>query len=268
MISGERIQELCDVYCGLLSDFEYNPRIRIQTEKHLHLDRISEPWKNPRVIFCYTHRLDEFMQILPFIENEFILVSHNSDGNVTEKYLPLVQDPKLVFWHAQNVLFNHPKLGSLPIGIANSMWPHGNQEIISDVIAKNHTKTHSVFFNFSVHTNPSERIPCYEALKDRLVWQPTVGFQEYLETMATYKYAICPPGNGIDCHRIWECIYLGVIPILLRSPFSEKLNARFPCIRLDTWNNLEVNILLEKYLPPTYSMKEVVDCIKENNAFF
>lgn len=267
MISGEKIQELCDVYCGLQEDFDYNPRIRSQTQKHMHLDKIRS-WNNPRKIFCYTHRLDQFMQSLPFLQNPFILVSHNSDDHVTEKYLPLLQYPKLLFWHAQNLLLSHPKLGHLPIGLANSMWPHGNQETLAAVVEQAYEKTHSIFFGFSLHTNPSERIPCYEALKDKLTWQPTVGFQQYLETIATYKYAICPPGNGVDCHRIWECLYLGVIPILLRSPFTERLP--FPCYIVDRWEELDIERLLQLYLPPKIrlSLEQIESCINEGRDYF
>ena len=35
--------------------------------------------------------------------------------------------------------------------------------------------------------------------------------------LSYYKFAICPEGNGVDCHRIWECIYLGVVPIIIDS---------------------------------------------------
>jgi len=269
MISGEAIQELCDVYCGIPEDFDYNLRIALQTVKHIHLDKLHMPWKNPRRIFCYTHRLDTFMQILPCLENDFVLVTHNSDGNITEKYRSLLDHPKLLFWHAQNVLFNHPKLGGLPIGIANSMWPHGNQEVIESVIADLPQKTESIYFNFSLSTNPQERSPCYEALKGRLTWQPTLDFKSYIQTLANYKYAICPPGNGIDCHRIWECIYLGVIPILLKSSFTEKVNIRFPCILLDTWEDLDVEKLLQLYIPPQYklSMNHIEECVQSMVKF-
>ena len=269
MISGEQIQELCDIYCGLKEDFEYNPRIRKQVKKHMDLSTVITSWNNPRKIFCYTHRLDHFMEILPSIQNNFILISHNSDGNVTEKYLPLLQHPKLLFWHAQNVLLSHPKLGCIPIGLANSMWPHGNQEIMLDVITRKNEKINSVFFNFSGHTNPSERMYCYDALKDKLVWQPTVRFQEYLETMSTYKYAICPPGNGIDCHRIWECIYLGVIPILLRSPCTEKIHTKFPSVLLDRWEDFNEE-LIRAYKSPMYdvSFEQLKGCIEQCIKFF
>ena len=270
MISGELIQELCDVYCGHHSDFDYNLRIALQTVKHIHLERICQPWNNPPRIFCYSHRVKEFIGILPLLQNEFTLLSHNEDTNIDESYLPILDHPKLLFWHAQNVMFNHPKLGGLPIGIANSMWPHGNQDILRDVLAMKLEKTNAVYFNFSVWTNRAERSACLEQLNDVLPWQPTKDFRPYLETLATYKYAISPPGNGIDCHRIWECIYLGVIPIVLRSSFTERLNRVFPCILLTTWSEFNLNALLQMYIEPEYtlSFEELKTCINTGKDFF
>jgi len=271
IISGERIQELCDIYCGMSEDFSYNPLIRPQVSKQLSLNLIQENWNNPRIIFCYTHRLTEFINILSFLENDFILVTHNSDGNITDEYLPLLNNPKLIFWHAQNTLILHPKLGSIPIGIANNMWPHGNKHILESTMKLNLEKVHSVYFNFSINTNYSERSKCYESLKDTLHWQASKPFQSYLETLATYKYAICPPGNGIDCHRIWECLYLGVIPILLRSTFTEKLHSVFPCILLSTWNDFDLDILTS-YIAPQYTNALTFDrlkkCIHSNTDYF
>lgn len=210
------------------------------------------------------------MGLLPLLQNEFTLVSHNEDTNITEAYLPLLESPKLLFWHAQNVMIQHPKLGGLPIGIANSMWPHGNQDILQEVCSKGIEKTHSVFFNFSIWTNRAERTACYELLKHKLPWQESQPFCPYLETLATYKYAISPPGNGIDCHRIWECIYLGVIPIVLRSTFTERVNSRFPCILLDKWEDFNENLLLQVYVAPIYkiSFDDLYECMKEGRSYF
>jgi hypothetical protein len=41
IITGERIQELADVYIGHREDFEFNPRIREQSEKHVYLDKLD-----------------------------------------------------------------------------------------------------------------------------------------------------------------------------------------------------------------------------------
>ena len=81
-----------------------------------------------------------------------------------------------------------------------------------------------------------------------------MSFENYLQKLSQYKYAICPPGNGIDCHRLWECLYLGVIPILLRSIFSEKISKSFQVVLLDDWDDFNAQELLEKYTKPNYNI--------------
>jgi hypothetical protein len=63
---------------------------------------------------------------------------------------------------------------------------------------------------------------------------------QYLHSLAQHKFAICPDGNGIDSHRIWECYYLGVIPILLDSVFARKLEKIVPCIILNSWHEFDI----------------------------
>jgi len=58
--------------------------------------------------------------------------------------------------------------------------------------------------------------------------------------LASFKFAICPEGNGIDCHRIWECFYLKVIPIVLDNIFIRKVKDKYklPMIILNDWSEL------------------------------
>ena len=58
---------------------------------------------------------------------------------------------------------------------------------------------------------------------------------QYLQQLSDHKFAFSPPGNGVDCHRIWECFYLGVIPIVKRSPHTENYKD-LPVLIIDDWN--------------------------------
>jgi len=239
IITGEKIQEQCDIYLGELNDFKYNPRIARQSTKCLNICSITNSWNNPHTIFVYAHRLMEFIKILPYLQNDFILVSHNSDENIHEKYLRILEHPKLIRWYAQNVMMRHPKLELIPIGIANSMWPHGNLTTFQRVIQTCPSKTKTIYFYFSLKTNYDKRSECKGILEKKgLIFEkPQASFEAYLRHLATHKYAICPPGNGIDSHRIWECFYLGVIPIVKRSVFTELLSKQIPCVILDSWSD-------------------------------
>lgn len=249
IITGEKIQELASVYCGVQSDFDYNPRIRQQYHKCLDLNFLTYSYNNPHIVFCYGYdTLDLFSSKLHLFQNPFILITHNSDTNITDKFRDILESNKIIKWICQNKMYDHPKLYFIPIGIANSMWPHGNLDYLINIINSPLNKVNNFYFNFSISTNKNEREQCRnELIKRGLDFLPNLDYYNYLRVLSSYKFAICPPGNGIDCHRIWECYYLGVIPILKRSLFTEQLSYYFPCVILNDWNQFDANIILNAY---------------------
>ena len=40
-------------------------------------------------------------------------------------------------------------------------------------------------------------------------------YDEYVNELTTYRFCLCIRGNGIDTHRFWESLYLGVIPVVV-----------------------------------------------------
>jgi hypothetical protein len=40
----------------------------------------------------------------------------------------------------------------------------------------------------------------------------------YYAQMAAHRFVLCPEGNGVDTYRVWEALYLGAVPIVMRSP--------------------------------------------------
>jgi hypothetical protein len=263
-ISGEKIQQLCDVYIGTLNDLNYNPKISIETYKHINIDMLNNDWNNPKLIFCYSCSLDKLMNKLHLFKNKFILVSHNSDNNITEKYLRIADHPLVIKWFSQNIIINHSKLILLPIGIANSMWIHGNLDnfiSLENYKTNFQNKEYKIYFNFNIWTNFRERESCKNIIQNKgLVFENNISQLEYLNKLSNCKFAICPAGNGIDCHRIWECYYCNVIPILLHSKFTEHLAKILPCILLNNWNEFDGNQILPKY-------NEMLSLLKKNKKY-
>ena len=154
---------------------------------------------------------------------------------------------------------NHPKVHLLPIGIANTMWPHGN--IDNFTIVKNFNKEDKIYFYFNTHTNSIERELCKNIIQRKGIhFGNSQSHKNYLVDLSKCKFAICPPGNGIDCHRTWECYYMNVIPILLRSTFTEHLNNILPCIVLNNWNEFNYNEIINKY-------DELVKVLQRNKQY-
>jgi len=245
--TGEKFQELCDVYCGTPEDFAYNPRIQAQPQKHVNLLTLNAPWTNPRRIFCYTHSVPLFIQKQDYLQNPFVLVSHNSDHTIHAEFMSLMANPKLIRWYAQNICMNHPKLQLLPIGIANSMWPHGNLDTLTKYMRYT-LKTKDVYFYFNIGTNHQARSECYTTLINKgLLFGTPKPYEAYLAELSEHKYAICPDGNGVDSHRIWECYALGVIPILKASVFAKQLSQWLPCIMVESWSDVNLPAYLQAY---------------------
>lgn len=248
IITGERIQELCDIYCGTDVDLQRNPKICLQTQKHCRIDLLKEAFDNPHIVFCYSFTLPIFLTKIQYFTNPFILVSHNEDANIDETYVPLANHSKLIHWFAQNLSFVHPKVSMLPIGVANEMFTHGNLAQLHSAILQNTPKTKDFYFYFEEWTNHRVRTYCRNALEENGFqfgsWLP---YKEYLTELASHKFAFCPYGNGYDCHRIWECLYLGVIPIVLRNTFTELLEQQYPCLIVDSWIDLQREQCLSKF---------------------
>lgn len=242
IIKGERLQQLADVYFGYPEDFCYNPLIAGEPAKHVSIKSIENAYDNPKVVFCYTHCLCAFSKIIKYFKNPFVLLTHNSDGivkeNETTRYL--LENPKIVRWYAQNPVVLHEKLRILPIGMANNQWPHGNTDKIMENL--DNPKTKSVYFNFSIQTNESKRMECYNKLISKLEQAPTLLPTEYHTLLSQYKFCICPEGNGVDTHRLWEALYLKCIPIVLQSSHINILRTQLniPMVVLNSWDELDI----------------------------
>jgi hypothetical protein len=250
IITGERIQEIADVYLGEESSFQYNPRIRPQKNKQKYISEIQSQYDNPRIIYFYTHEILKIVKIIDYFQNPFILISHNSDENIieTKETLTILNSPKLIKWYSQNICFFHPKLHMIPIGIANSMWPHGSLTIFNNNELNNNinNKINRIFFNFNIQTNARIRQPCYNILSKYYLFLPNISPEENIKRLSKYEFCISPEGNGVDCHRLWEALYLKVVPIVLRTPFTETLlRNQIPLVVLNSWEDL---LTIEKQL--------------------
>ena len=105
-------------------------------------------------------------------------------------------------------------------------------------------KIHNVYFNFSINTNYAKRKHCYDALKTKIEWLENITPSENIKRLAQYKFCICPEGNGVDNHRLWEALYLKTVPIVINSEFSKVIkNYNIPVMILDDWSDLNIETL-------------------------
>lgn len=245
MISGERFQNLAQI-CLYSSP---NSNILKQNIKGncTSIDLVTvEEIKKYRIIFVYTHDLSLFFDKFYNSLNDVTLISHNSDHGVDESFLPLLHGSNIKKWYCQNRLVSHPKLFSLPIGIANSQWRHGTISTLLSTRFFYGNKTNLVFKNFQTNTNSVPRGICNDVTtKNGIAMSPNTGIEQYWKNLSISSFAISPVGNGIDCHRIWECLTLRTVPVVIyHEAFSQFKH--LPICFVDKWEDVTLDFLNEQ----------------------
>jgi hypothetical protein len=186
------------------------------------------------------------------IAHPYILLTHNSDQSAPGAYREFLEDSKLLAWFAQNVEGEaHPKLHPIPIGIANKYWEHGNTDVFSSYLtpASHQNRPYLCCISFRTSTYPQERTHVWNLFANQpwcIVSIPRK-LDDYLQDLSQSKFVISPRGNGLDCHRTWEALLMGSIPIV-RSSSLDTLFSDLPVLIVKDWTMISESYLHEQYM--------------------
>lgn len=211
------------------------------------------------IFYCNTHDVNNFFENINF-DTEFILISHNSDGNITETPLrhfdaDVKKIPKnLKRWFGQNLNYESEIIESIPIGLENSEWFPETKKIqkLTSIISSQKNIKNLVYLNLNILNNPSVRQPIYDMLKDKQYVTTEYGrngldYDNYLNNLYNHRFMVCPEGNGIDVHQPWESLYIGTIPIQ-RKNINNKNWRDLPICWVDEWEQItDENFLNSEY---------------------
>lgn len=190
--------------------------------------------------------------VLPTLMKPFILLTNNSDWTIPDDIHKeadiLLNHPLLTHWFAQNCIVDHPKLTRIPIGLDyHSLIPRKKQFIWS--LPETHSwgvkmnplqqeyelltianqalpfyqrklKAYANFhFLMTTRYGKFDRTYAYNTIPKDLVYYEPIKCQrtDSWKRMTEYAFVISPHGNGLDCHRTWESLCLGCIPIVKTS---------------------------------------------------
>ncbi len=146
----------------------------------------------------------------------------------------------------------------LPLGITSDCDDsplhrvYGNKKIMIEVSNEEIEKTNLVYLNFSINTYTKLRQLVYNKFGGK-PWVkigdtfPTINARKkYLREIKSSKFVLCPRGNGIDTHRIWETLYMGSIPIVIYEE-THHLFTDLPILFIKDWDEITYDFLNEKY---------------------
>lgn len=268
LMSGERFQNLAHHFLYFSNDFRDVTNGFIHPQD-IRYHKLYRPLLNYSILYINSYELQQFLLCHSiYILNPFVIISTNSDENLVlnDESLKAIENSNCLAVFVQNPNTLHEKIRMLPIGVANSKWNHGDMNVVHDVLmTQPYHKTNHIYFQFSIDTNRVERNACKKLLENKIQWSVSnLNFHQYLLYLSSYRYAICPFGNGFDSHRIWECIYMQVIPIIKQSFFTQQLQKflhPYPIIIVNDWDEVDLDSLEKTYQYPNYPIYNI-DYIK------
>lgn len=218
---------------------------RLLAQHILDMDSTIEPAKvrDGDIVFVQSFQtMEYFKTIHPYITAKYILITHNGDENITSKHATNIDD-RIQHWFAQNCLIDHPKITPLPIGVENKWYfQHGIPKYFDSLRSNPQDKKFRMLYKFSVSTNPSARGNALQILENHPLTETFNDWREpyaYLSTLQKYAFVVSPPGNGEDCIRTWEAMYLGTIPIVQRSVDTAYFDSlELPILLVDNYQEL------------------------------
>ncbi len=174
------------------------------------------------------------------------VVTGDGDQDGTLDRYQRMQHPRLGTWWTQNLHAHHhdqKNIRAVPIGFdlhsrgppRELVWAQMNQVMPlppSD-------RTLNVFCDAHLSITHNDRCRMYDAWKDQ-PWLHALSTRCSYQTLwntyyARYRFVVSPRGNGIDCHRTWEALWLGAI-VITRSSSIDSLFEGLPVICLDDWS--------------------------------
>jgi hypothetical protein len=227
----------------------------------IQINKFSELHDDSKIIFCKTDFIFNEFEKISKIPHDVILITGNSDYSIdTIRFKKKPNNVKK--WYAQNAIVNDECLIPLPIGLENkleSMRPgHGigyyervleKEQLLSRNITKSPNK--KFYANFNIYTNYPYRskIKSICEKSPHIDWEESdLSLTEFFDKILEYEAVICPIGNGVDTHRLWEVLYSNRIPITIKVDNFKiyDLYKKLPILILDNESQLYDEELLDE----------------------
>ena len=245
---------------GILNSCDVIPQEIVSSTKEVTID--YSQIREGSVVYIHGSAVQEFAKRMDKILHRIILVSGDCDESIpdmvfdtNENYIKFIESEKIIHWFSQNAVKDHPKLTKIPIG----MDYHSNKNALeqeNDLMRiKNNApvlKDRKIMCYSNFHFNNPDnskfgydrRDAMKKINKDLIFYEPVkIERRESWKNQSKYAFVASPHGNGLDCHRTWEALILGSIPIVKTSPI-DSLFDDLPVLIVNDWSDVTHDLLL------------------------
>ena len=228
-------------------------------------------------VYLLGYQLREFVsRIFPRVGRKIALICAGSDESLPgdgfvapEEVLRFLDDDRIVCGFFQNLDMVHDKAFALPIGL-DFHSTYKNASYRHPILPRRQTpdEQERELLSLAARSKPfQERMGgiysqfgrSYLRSDPRFLWQEQVSTLPFVRSLngmlprkrfwsdlTGYKFAISPPGNGRDCHRTWEILALGCVPIVQRFEAMSSVYERLPVWEVDHPSEITIGELVRQ----------------------
>lgn len=197
-------------------------------------------------IFVNVNLIEEFIEFLKSNSgldlSKYSITLHNGDNSISLQSLDYLVG-RFNRIYGVNIMNVGESIFPIPIGLENFSYftngvPADFDKIVKSGLTPSENRGTLILDSFNLLTNKTERETCSKIglkLGSKKLEMTTP--LEYRKAVTGSKFVLSPPGNGLDCHRTWEALYLGAIPIVKRAswPFA---HLQLPVLVINEWEDL------------------------------
>jgi hypothetical protein len=236
-LSAEQLMRVCDLIWS--------------TDRRAHRRTTSRvPIAPGAIVYAKADHFIPLFDQLRHRRSRVVLVTAESDMTVDPE-IARARPIQVAEWFSANAL--DESVRPIPLGLANSyceLTPKA--PLLAECATPNETRVRWLYVNFRTETNPAVRGPIMEhfhAIRGDdwiTLRKGEVGVKQFAREMSSHRFALCPPGNGIDTHRMWEALYSRTIPIVLRNAALRDFED-LPIAFVDDFRQITLDFLESAY---------------------
>lgn len=254
-ISGLNFIEVCNTFMVFQKNHSQIVGNETFIEEMLSTD---EP-----IIFCKTDYVTNLFELLDEAKKYCHVVTHQSDINI-DKNLYEKKPKNVISWFSQNLNYDADNLIPIPIGFSDSYTLATKYHDLEPFV--NEEKNSFVYINFRPETyKPRKKIHRSLSKNKKLTMvkaKERGDNSEYVKELSRHKYSVCPRGNGIDTHRVWESLMVNTIPIVEDCTLYRKMQEiepSLPFVFTKNFSDIDWDYLENNYESPSINT-DVFDC--------
>ena len=273
-IYGDLIAERCDysfgdhggVICGISGSFmksahhsntefvEFVNSFKQKRPINLFIDNVRL-YRRPIPTKCqvdadwirFLHEKNDLLKLCSRLKHHTFRIFTNLDDTQIDSCIDGRIPSNVINVFAVNCLFFNQTLRPAYLGLQRKMRPGDNRvELLKTKMTVDEAPTKLLYVNHKDWTNQSIRgpiKPIFQPFDWATVRDAGLDYSDYLSEIKDHEFMICPEGNGVDCHRNYEVLYLRRVPVMVKNNYLQELLAGLPILWVDSWGSINRELL-------------------------